>query len=673
MDLEDKVVEVNGIGPKYARLLESLGIHTVEDMLLHIPFRYDDTSNINKISSLVANIPATVIGTVKSIDNIYTKNGKRITKAVIEDESGKLNLIWFNQHYIKRSVPVGSTLSVFGTLDEKERIPQFISPEWEIVKNGLLLHTGGIIPVYPVSEGITTKWFRTKIKYILENIVIENKLPETIIAENNFCERADAFKYLHSPYELEEVDIGKSLLRFEELFFLHLKGLALQSQWQRQKNSHVINIDKEALNKFTSLLDFKLTLAQKRSIDEILEDLKCSFPMNRLLQGDVGSGKTVVAATTILAAAESGFNTILLSPTQMLAEQHFNTLKVLLKEFDIEIHLLTGTNTKVNLINDQKPYLIISTHAILYHLDMFSNIGLIVIDEQHKFGVEQRTKITDYYSTEKVPNLLTMTATPIPRSMALTLYGDLKLSIIDELPISRIPVITRLTTEDKRNIVYKWIKEQITNLSTQVFIVCPFIEQSTNETFKNVKAAEVEFNNITKYFQGVKVGLLHGRLSKEEKEIIINGFRNNDLSILVTTPVIEVGIDIPNANIILIETPERFGLASLHQLRGRVGRGKEQGYCILISSTDSVNIKRLKYMEKISNGNKLAEIDLKLRGPGNLYGTEQHGYLDLKVADITDIDLIIKTKGYAQKIFNDIIKYPKIAFIIEQYKKIGKN
>ncbi|PIR42390.1 ATP-dependent DNA helicase RecG [candidate division WWE3 bacterium CG_4_9_14_0_2_um_filter_35_11] len=658
MENYDNISELNGIGIKYSQLLKNIGIKTIEDLLTHIPYRYEDRSNITKISDLKPGETSTVFGVVLKIDNVFTRNRKKITKAIISDETGKLNLIWFNQHYIKNSISEGSQISISGKLDLKNTSKQFVSPQWEIIKNDKAIHTTGIVPIYSVTAGISPKWLRNKINETLEKTNIPNLLTEEIIKDYKLSDRNFAFQNIHFPKNLEDTILAKKSLSFEEMIFLHLKGIKLRNIWQKKTNSHQIKMEKEDLQKFKKSLPFELTNSQQKAIDEILSDLSKKVPMNRLLQGDVGSGKTVVAAASVLAAAQNGFNTIFLAPTQILANQHQASFRKLLP--DLKTHLITSeTSKKLDIGNETKtPTLYIGTHAILHNLDKLNNIALIIIDEQHKFGVGQRTNLVDFYTKKLVPNVLTMTATPIPRSMALTFYGDLDLTTIDELPKGKVESKTWIIEDKKRKDAYNWIKKQINESKTQTFIVCPFIEKSEVEGLDNVKSAVDEFKKVSAYFKEFKIGLLHGKMKNQEKDKVIDDFSNKKIDILVTTPLIEVGIDIPNANIIVIETPERFGLASLHQLRGRVGRGDSQSYCILIPSTKShESIKRLSNLKTVHNGNKLAEIDMQIRGPGNIYGTEQHGFLDMQIADISDIEMVRTTKKVALDLFENISKY----------------
>lgn len=666
MQLTDPVTEIPGVGLKYKDLLKNLNIESIEDLLWHIPFRYEDRSNIKKISELIPNEKATVIATVEKINNVFTRYGKRLTNCTVSDETGQLSIVWFNQIYLAKSLPIGSTVKLYGQLNPKSKKPQFTSPEYELVKEPVATENSNqpnFLPVYPTTSGISNNWLRARIEYSLKNTKLNEILSEEIINKYKLPKIEEALKEIHNPDDANTLASYRKRLAFEELLFLHLNGISLRSKWENKKNSHKIKIEKGELEKFKKNLPFELTKSQDKSIDEILSDLNKKIPMNRLLQGDVGSGKTVVAAAAILAAAQSNFNTVLMAPTQILAEQHYNTLKKVLTHTNINVILLTGKSKPKEI---KEPYIVVATHAILHNLESFNKVGLIIVDEQHKFGVQQRTIVVDHYTeknhlADKIPNLLTMTATPIPRSLALTFYGDLNLSVINELPKSRKGIKTWVINETKRKNAYKWIGEQITDTKIQAFVVCPFIEESGNIEFQNVRAAELEYEKLKKIFPKLKVGLLHGRMKNDEKSEVISKMLKNEINILVTTPVIEVGVDIPNANIMFIESPERFGLASLHQLRGRVGRGNREGYCFLITSSKSPSsIERLKYMETIHNGNELAEIDLKMRGPGDIYGTNQHGFIDLKVADIGDIELIKDTKSAAEDIFKVLNKYPEI-------------
>ena len=657
----DSITKVPGIGPKYAQLLEELNIFTLGDLLNHIPFRYEDRTQVKKISELTPEIETSVLAQVEKISNVFTKRGFRLTKATVSDETGKMDVVWFNQTFITKTLKPGMAVLLFGKAIFEGKRPQFNSPEWEIQDESDTENISKIVPVYATTEGITSKWIKKRIAEVINTAAIDEYLPLDFIKNHNFLDRETSLKLIHQPKDFIDLDKAKRRLAFDELLIIHMDGLKTRHDWENKKNGHIIKISKEKLNTYLSKSPFELTNAQTRSISEILESLSRKSPMNRLLQGDVGSGKTAVAEAAIFACLNSGYTVIFMAPTQILAKQHFEKIMPKLSEFGFQTDLLTSDTKVKNTVTKNKPKLVIATHAILHNLDGFENVGLIIIDEQHKFGVEQRSKVIEHYTkNEIVPNLLTMTATPIPRSFALTLYGDLDLSIIDELPPFRKKTTTWVLKPEKRLSAYKWMLGEIENKHNQVFVVCPFIQESIVETFKDVKAAEVEFEKLVKTFPPrIKIDLLHGKT--KDKEDVIQRFRVGETQILVATPVIEVGVDIPAANIMIIENPERFGLASLHQLRGRVGRGNEQGYCLLfLSDTSPESSSRIKYLETVQDGAKLAEIDMKLRGPGNIYGTRQHGYLYLKIADLSDVAFIKETKEFAQELFVNREKYPKI-------------
>lgn len=663
-NLDDNVSKIQGIGPKYQTLLEKLNIKTIEDLISHYPFRYENKANKKNIADIIEPELLQIRGEIIDIQNIFTRNRKKITKGKIKDNTGTLEMIWFNQHYIKKQLPVGAIVSLYGKIEFNGKKPMLISPE--------ILRTdeteSKFLPVYPTTEGITSSWLKKQIS----NVLVQIEIPEYFDIDNlhkfGINKRKDSINELHKPTDEKYLSIAKKTLSFEELLFLHLKGLSIKAKWTQSKISHKFTIDENLINIFIKNLPFELTNAQNIVIGDIIDDLKSTVPMNRLLQGDVGSGKTIVAVIALLSCIQNKQNAIFIAPTQILAEQHYINLKKYIGE---TANIVLETNTSANVMDDSdKPLIIVGTHAILHRLDKINTTALIIIDEQHKFGVKQRSLLIDHFteelmeengkSTTLMPNLLTMTATPIPRSLALTFYNDLDLSTIDEMPRERKVVKTHVIKESQRKSTYKWINSQIDENGTQVFWVCPFIEQSENESLKNVKAAELELINLKKEFPNKKIEILHGRMKSEEKNKILNDFKNNKFQILVTTPVIEVGIDIPNANIIFIETAERFGLASLHQLRGRVGRSNNQGYCIVITGNQDGNYERLHYLKDIYDGNKLAEIDLKLRGSGDIYGLQQHGSLSLKIADFMDFELIKQTKKVAIEILANLNKYKAI-------------
>lgn len=668
--LYDTLDKVQGIGPVSIQILATIDIKTIKDLLWYIPFKYVDRTKISKISDLVFDQESTIIVKVIKIQNIFTNRGFRLTSAIVGDETGTLNIVWFNQHFITKAIKKDTNLILHGKLTTSQNKLSMNSPGWVVIQSPLdVSKNTGIVPIYTGISTISTKWIQNKINHILQNLSIREHISQDKLELYQLCTLYEAFTFIHNPKSFDQIQIGKKRLAFDEFLFLHLKGIKTRNIWEAKSNSHKISLDQDILQQFINTLNFTLTNSQVSCINQILSDLNQKVPMNRLLQGDVGSGKTIVAEVALLATLQSGYNCLLMAPTQILADQHYKKMSNHLNKFGYEIQLVTGNIKSVT--ETKKPQLIIATHAILYRLEQFKNIGLIVIDEQHKFGVTQRTKVVDHYTKDEiVPNLLTMTATPIPRSVALTIYGDLMLSTIDELPTNRIPTITKVLPATDIPSTYEWILDQIKTKKYQAFMVCPFIDDSESIELKHIMSAQTLFTQIKKvYSNKLKIDLLHGKI--KDKDSVIQNFKDKKIDILISTSVIEVGVDIPNANIIVIYNPERFGLASLHQMRGRVGRGGEQGYCIMFTPDDQNESKRLKYMEKINNGNQLAEIDLKMRGPGNIYGDDQHGFLDLKVADISDHQTIITTKEFALQILQNPNRYPIITSILNDEQVVG--
>lgn len=650
------------IGPTYAKRLKKLEIKTLNDFLYHFPFRYLDFSLTSSIGRIQIGETVSIKGEISSFKNEYTKNFKKIQKATIVDQTGFVEVIWFNQPFLSRILKVGLMVSVAGKVDWFGRKKALISPEYEIIKDGKqTIHTAGLVPIYHETYGLSSKWIRSRIAPLIKTMLLktEDFLPAKIVKKYNLMDLKTSLEQIHFPENQKMTDKARERFAFEELFLLQLTVLKRKMAWRKKKLAFNFLIDKKKIDVFTKALPFKLTGAQKRVIEELLTDLAKKKPMNRLLEGDVGSGKTVVAAAGFFYAFLNGLKSVLMAPTEILTNQHFLTLNQLLTPLGLKIGLLTGSQKKDSGKNDFD--LLIGTHALLYKKDKFKRLGLVVIDEQHRFGVEQRAKLISQTS-QKTPHILTMTATPIPRTVALTLYGDLDLCVLDEMPAGRQIVKTWLVPSKKRQAAYGWIKKQIKKNKSQAFVVCPFIEESTSETLQTVKAVVTEFKQLQKkIFPKLKLGLLHGRLKAKEKQEVLGKFRKGKIDILVSTPVVEVGIDIPNATVMVVEGAERFGLAQLHQLRGRVGRGKKQSYCLLFSEQGSERItKRLKAMQDTHTGMELAETDLKIRGPGEIYGTHQHGFGTLKVASFADWKLIEETKQAAEKTIKKIHLYPRL-------------
>ncbi len=682
MNLQTSLYAIPGIGPTIARKIEKLGLFTVEDLIHHYPFRYDDFSNVTNTLEAKEGEKVTLQGEIWSISNIYTRSRKIITKAVFNDGSSPIELTWFNQSWLTKQIQTGDRLQISGKVSKYKNKFSILAPVWEkmapqLQQGAILrsdssdegshhLHTGRLVPVYPETFGLTSKWLRAKINKILPyvSVFIQDPLPELIRGE--LLPLKDALDKIHFPQSWEDVTKARDRLGFDELFFIQLATLKIKDEWKQKPLVESFSIDQDKLDKFLNNLPFSLTNAQKRVVEEILEDLKKKQPMNRLVQGEVGSGKTVVAAIIAYIAHLNGFKTLYMAPTEILAFQHHTTLSNILGRYGIEVGIYTGSRKFTKLNDKSSPHIIVGTHALLSEKLDTQNVGLIIVDEQQRFGVEQRTVLRN---KAKVPHFLTMTATPIPRTVALTLYGDLDLSIIDELPKGRQTVKTFVVPSKKRADAYEFIRKKILS-GDQVYIITPFIEPS--ETLTTVKAAKVEFDRLkTKIFHDLKLGLLHGKQKSKDKEQALNDFKDKKLDILVSTSVVEVGVDVTNATIMVIEGAERFGLSQLHQLRGRVGRGEKESFCLLFTSTEDQTTRGyLKNLEKLSDGLKLAELDLKIRGSGEIFGTRQSGRFELKIASFSNLSLIEKTREAAKKILSEdprLDKYPQLKLKLAQF------
>lgn len=667
-----------GIGSYYLRKLKRLEIKTANDLIYHFPFRYNDFSQIAKIENLSAGEKMSVQGIVWQIKNLRTKKGKFITKAKIADQSGFVDVIWFNQPYLTRVIKTGIPISLSGKIEIEGSRPKLISPSYEILKNPALnfqmqnlvqkpqtLHTGRIIPIYPETEGLSSKWLRTKIAEVLPKYLKTQKefLPPEITKRHNLETFQFALSKIHFPKNYKDIEKARKRLAFDELFIIQLAAVLRKANWRKGKKAPPMEIQEAEIESFENKLPFKLTNAQKRAIVQIVSDMQKTIPANRLLEGDVGSGKTVVAAFAALAAFLNHFDTQIAAPTEILAMQHQKTLKKILAPYGVKV----GIWTKSQKI---KGDITCGTHALLTSFKAKRQVGLVVIDEQHRFGVAQRARLFLEGSFKFTPHLLTMTATPIPRTLALTLYGDLDLSVLDEMPQGRQRISTFVVPNLKRNDAYKFIEKQIQN-GRQAFIITPFIEPS--ETMATIRAAKKEFGQLKgRFSKKVTLGLLHGKLKSREKEEVISKFKKGKIHILLSTPVVEVGIDVPNATVMMIESAERFGLAQLHQLRGRVGRSHHKSYCLLFTDSNAPNsLKRLKSMEKIHVGFELSEIDLKMRGPGEVFGLKQSGFISLKIADLSDHEMISKVQAEAKKLIGkdeSLKKYPLLLGKISQFQ-----
>lgn len=649
--------------------LKLTGLETVNDLLNYLPFRHDDYSLITPINKLRIGNEFSVKAAIQSINTQRTSRKRLvIVKAQLVDETGHISAIWFGQAFLLRTLTIGSQWIFHGKVEfDRAGGKVLVSPSYDT--------QAGILPVYHESQGLTVKWLRRIVKPLLHATnKITDYLPSEIIKKNKLIQLPLALSEIHFPSSNEKLNQAKERLGFDELFLISLRLLNLKREILTNTAPFIAQ-NTVLIQKFINSLPYKLTGGQKRAIDEILSDIAIPRPMNRLLEGEVGSGKTVVAAAAALATAKSGFQTAWLAPTEILANQHYSNVSKLLKPFHISISLMTKT-TKLGTKAD----IIIGTHALLQKDITFENLGLVIVDEQHRFGVKQRSKLKG--ANKNIPHFLSMTATPIPRTLALTLYGDLDLSIIDELPPGRPKIITRVVDQENRKKAYQFIRDQV-KAGRQVFVITPLIEQKTSQDsinnpqktlFEEIerRSAVVEFEKLRRHiFPDLSLGLLHGRLSGKEKESVMANFKDKKIDIIVSTAVVEVGIDIPNATVMMIEDADRFGLAQLHQFRGRVGRGKHQSYCLLFSSVVGA-MARLKTMEQFDNGFKLAEVDLKMRGPGELVGNKQSGMPDLKMATLLDIVLITKARKAAQEIIDKgITRFPTIFDRLNEFERIN--
>ncbi|MDP2734795.1 MAG: ATP-dependent DNA helicase RecG, partial [bacterium] len=583
------------------------------------------------------------------ISNMRTKTGKFLTKAVFSDGTGAVEAVWFNQPYLNRTLKKGSQVGLAGKVEPFSGRITLLNPEFEIIRGGSRTHTAGLVPVYPETARVSSKWLRNRVRGILSKLGEtgqEEFIPPKYLKEEDLPSWKEALRQIHFPKNEQEAQRSRARFAFEELLLFNLRSAQRRRQWEQRKPAVSISRDRfqKEIARFIQDLPFDLTAAQDRALEEILQDLGRKVPMNRLLEGDVGSGKTVVAAAAAYLTYLNGGRTVFMAPTEVLADQHFTTLKDLLEPYGMRIAIRTGSRKPP----DENSDLWIGTHALFYRKEKFEKAGLVVIDEQHRFGVEQRAELLKKSKQDRAPHVLTLTATPIPRTLALAVYGDLDLSVLDELPPGRKPVKTFVVPEEKRPSGYRWIHEKVKE-GDQAFVICPLIEESEKESMQQVKAASAEHAKLQEMFPDLEVGLLHGRLKSREKEAVLGRFRSGKSPILVSTPVIEVGIDVPNATVMVIAAADRFGLASLHQLRGRVGRGEKESFCLLFSE-NSASLERLKALEKTSNGFELAELDLRLRGPGEIYGKLQHGAVELKVADLTDSEMLKTSQGAAQEL-----------------------
>jgi ATP-dependent DNA helicase RecG len=657
---------VKGVGPARAQILETKGLSTVEDLLAYTPFRYEDRSNVKTIAQLAPGEMATVVATVASAKaSRFQRRDLGLFEARFEDGSGQPLLgKWFHGSYLAGVLEEGRRIALYGKveLDTYTAELLMLHPEFELLpeddSSDASLHLGRVVPIYEAAARISARVFRTLVHRVLETLEpLADPLPATIRERLKLPERWDAIRRAHFPEERDEIHVLNEFrspaqwrLIFDEFFWLEC-GLAIKRARARKQDGIAFALTTEVREKIKRMLPFKPTGAQKRVLGEIARDMAEPHPMHRMLQGDVGSGKTLVAAEAAIIAIENGCQVAILAPTEILAAQHYYYFKNLFRELGYTVVLITGSlgarekSQLKKLVSEGLAHVAIGTHALIEEDVNFQRLGLAVIDEQHRFGVMQRLKL---HRKGQRPDVLVMTATPIPRTLALTVYGDLDVSVIDELPPGRRPILTKHVTEDQVELVYSFLKRE-TDQGRQAYVVYPVIEESETQS---LKAAEKMFRHLSKtVFPDVRVGLLHGRLATEEKEAVMESFQRGETKILVSTTVIEVGVDVPNATVMVIEQAERFGLAQLHQMRGRVGRGAHQSYCVLVTGKlGDAGRERIRTMVDSSDGFQIAEMDLKLRGPGEFFGTKQSGLPALRIANlIRDHEILEIARGEAQQ------------------------
>ncbi|HEY9287979.1 MAG TPA: ATP-dependent DNA helicase RecG [Candidatus Dormibacteraeota bacterium] len=651
LTLDDPVTALTGVDKVYSDRLDHVGVRTVRDLLLYFPRRHEDFASVTPIAWTRPGMRTTVRGEVYRIEQLRTSRKRMpMARATISDDSGRLTVVWFNQPYIAKQLHAGDQILLAGTVEMNGGLTMK-NPEYERVSRDRM-HAGRIIPIYPETRGLTSRWLRPKVLPLLHLAEqFEEILPGELVSRRRLMGRAAAIRQLHFPDSMELLEQARDRFAFEEIF-VNQVAVQLAKRARKAHPARPIPFDEAGARAFVAALPFKLTNAQRKAAWQILKDMTRPEPMNRLLEGDVGSGKTVVAAMAMHHVAKAGYQSMLLAPTELLARQHADVIQSLMSIFKVEVGLLLGSTrlaarrSLLERVADGSVTVLVGTHALLQEDVRFKALALAVIDEQHRFGVEQRLSVRQ---GEWWPHFLSMTATPIPRTLSLTLFGDLDISVLDEMPPGRPPTATQLVPPDERQAAYAFIREQI-GAGRQAFVICPLIQESDK---LGVRSATEEVEKLrTAVFPELadRIALLHGRMKAGEKEAIMSDFQQGKIAILVSTSVVEVGIDIPNATVMMIEGADRFGLAQLHQFRGRVGRGSHESICMLFTDVDDPETtRRLSAVVSHANGFDLAEIDLKLRGMGDLHGLRQHGH-EFKMASLLDAGLISDVQGEAARL-----------------------
>lgn len=655
-ELKNKSIKyIKGVGESRRSLFEKLDINSVFDLLTYYPREYEDRSKIKNIADLENGENCSFEGTIVSnVNDARPRRGMVISKVTVQDSTGRLTALWFNQQYVKKALLLGENYIFYGRVERKLNKLQVVNPVFEAGNSQIMKKSLKILPVYSATKNLGQNVIRTIVQEAvktLENMPLEDMLPEDIKRKHGLADLKDCITQIHFPESLEKMREARNRLVFEELFMLQL-GLLFYKTLAAHRGRGIQFGRPSEMGAFISSLPFKLTSAQQKVLEEVEKDMESENVMNRLVQGDVGSGKTIVAVLALFKAVKCGCQGAMMVPTEILAEQHCKSIKPLFEEYGIRIELLSSSLPKKQKqgifdgLKDGSINVVVGTHALLENTVEFQKLGLVVTDEQHRFGVRQRTILAEKGQN---PDVLVMTATPIPRTLALILYGDLDISVIDQLPPGRKPIKTYSVNEGMRERINNFIREKVME-GRQVYIVCPLVEESEEIEAKSaVVTAEDISNNV---FRDLKVGIIHGKMKPAEKEDVMKSFSAGEISILVSTTIIEVGVNVPNATLMVVENAERFGLAQLHQLRGRVGRGDQQSFCVLFNQSKSqVSRERMKIMSQSNDGFVISEKDLEIRGPGDFFGTKQHGLPELKIANLyRDIEVLKLAQNSAKEL-----------------------
>lgn len=649
-ELDTPISSLKGMRKAMAETLARLDVHTIRDVLYYFPRAHYDYTDTRSISRLRVGTKTTLVGAIRDVRNNYTRSKVVITTATIEDDTGVVAVRWFNQPYLTQQLTLGARIAITGEPDVNNGRITFVPRDYELIKDLDLTHAARLVPVYPLTKGLYQRSLRQLMYRVVEQYagVLEDFLPDTVRLRHGLEALPDSVGQYHFPNDIAQKAQAQRRLAFDELLLIQLGLLLRKARWQQPEAGAALATNPDTFERFKAALPFSLTGAQSRVIAEIAGDISRPTPMSRLLQGDVGSGKTVVAAAALLQTVQAGKQGVLMAPTEILAEQHFRTLRALLDPFDVRCELLIGSMTKAQKrqtraqVADGSVQVVVGTHALIQDEVELPSLGLAVTDEQHRFGVEQRTTLRQ---KGLHPHTLAMTATPIPRTLAMTIYGDLDVSSLDEMPPGRLPVITTWSRTAAE--AYGVIRDEVRK-GRQAFVICPVIEESADSDMRSVVAEYKELQSLT--FSDLNVGLLHGRMKPSQKDETLDAFRRGEFHVLVATSVVEVGIDVPNATVMVIRDAHRFGLAQLHQFRGRVGRGGDQAFCVLLSSTEGNEaVERLHALTATEDGFELAEQDLRLRGPGEFWGTRQSGLPALRVAQLGDVATIELARSAAQE------------------------